>query len=128
MNIAQDRLSKSASTNRVEVSKVEKANQEFLERYYTPEYSDLRKMRKKNPTEYAAGIAKLKNQIKNEFGIAPTVMSGGNAPAPADSPAPAAAPAVSSTPPVSKLKEGVATKFGNGQTWTLKNGQPVQVK
>jgi hypothetical protein len=126
MNLAQDRLSKSASTNRVEVSKVEKANQEFLERYYTPEYSDLRKMRKKNPTEYAAGIAKLKNQIKSEFGITPTVMSGGNAPAPAETPA--AAPAVSSTPPVSKLKEGVATKFGNGQTWTLKNGQPVQVK
>jgi len=126
MNLAQDRLSKSAGTGRVDVSRVEKANQEFLERYYTPEYSDLRKMRKKNPTEYAAGIAKLKNQIKNEFGITPTVMSGGNAPAPAETPA--AAPAVSSTPPVSKLKEGVATKFGNGQTWTLKNGQPVQVK
>jgi hypothetical protein len=46
-------------------------------------------MRKKNPTEYAAGVAKLKGQIKNEFGIAPTVMSGGNAPAPAETPAPA---------------------------------------
>jgi hypothetical protein len=129
MNLAQAQLSKSAGTGRVDVSRVEKANQEFLERYYTPEYSDLRKMRKKNPTEYAAGIAKLKNQIKTEFGIAPTVMSGGNAPAPADSPAPAAPAAASSTtPPVNKLKEGVATKFGNGQTWTLKNGQPVQVK
>lgn len=128
MNLAQAQLSKSAGTGRVDVSRVEKANQEFLERYYTPEYSDLRKMRKKNPTEYAAGIAKLKNQIKTEFGIAPTVMSGGNAPAPVDSPAPAAPAAVSSTPPVNKLKEGVATKFGNGQTWTLKNGQPVQVK
>lgn len=129
MNLAQAQLSKSAGTGRVDVSRVEKANQEFLERYYTPEYSDLRKMRKKNPTEYAAGIAKLKNQIKTEFGIAPTVMSGGNAPSPADSPASIAnAPAVSSTPPVNKLKEGVATKFGNGQTWTLKNGQPVQVK
>lgn len=128
MNLAQAQLSKSAGTGRVDVSRVEKANQEFLERYYTPEYSDLRKMRKKNPTEYAAGIAKLKNQIKTEFGIAPTVMSGGNAPAPADSSAPAAPAAASSTPPVSKLKEGVATKFGNGQTWTLKNGQPVQVK
>ncbi len=128
MNLAQAQLSKSAGTGRVDVSRVEKANQEFLERYYTPEYSDLRKMRKKNPTEYAAGIAKLKNQIKTEFGIAPTVMSGGNAPAPADSSAPAAPAAASSTPPVSKLKEGVATKFGNGQTWTLKNGQPIQVK
>jgi hypothetical protein len=105
MNIAQDRLSKSASTNRVEVSKVEKANQEFLERYYTPEYSDLRKMRKKNPTEYAAGIAKLKNQIKNEFGIAPTVMSGGNAPAPAETPAPAPA----ATKPKQVLPPGTTT-------------------
>jgi hypothetical protein len=43
-------------------------------------------------------------------------------------PAAAPAPAASSTPPVSKLNEGVATTFGNGQTWTLKNGQPVQVK
>jgi hypothetical protein len=39
----------------------------------------------------------------------------------------APAQAASNTPPVSKLKEGVATKFGNGQTWTLKNGKPVQV-
>jgi len=28
----------------------------------------------------------------------------------------------------SRLKEGVSTKFGNGQTWTLRDGQPVQVK
>jgi len=28
----------------------------------------------------------------------------------------------------SRLKEGTNTTFGNGQTWTLKNGQPVQVK
>jgi hypothetical protein len=86
MNLAQDRLSQSAGTARVEVSKAEKANQEFLERYYSPEYSDLRKMRKKNPDEYAAGMATLKGQIKNEFGIAPTVMSGGNATAPAPAP------------------------------------------
>jgi len=26
-----------------------------------------------------------------------------------------------------KLKEGVSTKFGNGQTWTLQNGVPVRV-
>ena len=130
MNLAQAQLSKSAGTGRVDVSRVEKANQEFLERYYTPEYSDLRKMRKKNPTEYAAGIAKLKNQIKTEFGIAPTVMSGGNAPAPAPAPTPATAPAAapSTTPPISALKEGVATKFKNGQTWTLENGKPKQVK
>jgi hypothetical protein len=32
------------------------------------------------------------------------------------------------TPPASLLKEGVNTTFANGQTWTLRNGQPVQVK
>jgi hypothetical protein len=29
---------------------------------------------------------------------------------------------------LSQLKEGVATTFANGQQWTLKNGQPTQVK
>jgi len=29
---------------------------------------------------------------------------------------------------VSQLKEGVVTKFANGQQWTLRNGQPTQVK
>jgi hypothetical protein len=35
-----------------------------------------------------------------------------------------------SLPPqaVSQLKEGVVTKFANGQQWTLRNGQPTQVK
>lgn len=28
----------------------------------------------------------------------------------------------------SKLKEGVVTKFGNGQSWMLRKGQPVRVK
>jgi hypothetical protein len=28
---------------------------------------------------------------------------------------------------LSQLKEGVHTTFGNGQTWTLQNGQPMQV-
>ena len=106
MNLAQDRLSQSAGTARVEVSKAEKANQEFLERYYSPEYSDLRKMRKKNPDEYAAGMAKLKNQVKNEFGISPTVMSGGNTPAPAPA---ANAPAPVATKPKQVLPPGTTT-------------------
>ena len=29
---------------------------------------------------------------------------------------------------VAKLSEGHETTFGNGQTWTLRNGQPVQVR
>jgi hypothetical protein len=27
-----------------------------------------------------------------------------------------------------QLKEGIHTTFGNGQTWTLQNGNPVQVQ
>jgi hypothetical protein len=32
------------------------------------------------------------------------------------------------SPPASILKEGMNTNFANGQTWTLRNGQPTQVK
>jgi hypothetical protein len=31
-------------------------------------------------------------------------------------------------PPASLLKEGVNTKFANGQIWSLRGGQPVQVQ
>ena len=34
----------------------------------------------------------------------------------------------SNRPPISALKEGHVTTFGNGQRWTLRDGQPVQVK
>jgi hypothetical protein len=34
----------------------------------------------------------------------------------------------SNSPPVSALKEGQVTSFANGQSWTMRNGQPVQVK
>lgn len=123
MNAAQDRLSKSAGTGRVEVSKVEKANEELRNRML--ENRELRRIRKTNPTAYNEGVAKIKKEIETEFGIKPTLTTYDEA---APAAVPAQAPAASATPPVSKLKEGVATKFGNGQTWTLKNGQPVQVK
>jgi hypothetical protein len=32
------------------------------------------------------------------------------------------------SPPASALKEGVITNFANGQSWTLKNGQPQRVR
>lgn len=121
MNAAQDRLSKSAGTARVEVSKVEKANEELRNRML--ENRELRRIRKTNPTAYNEGVAKIKKEIETEFGVKPTLTTYDET-APA-APAPAAAP--SATPPVSALKEGVATKFKNGQTWTLKNGKPTQV-
>jgi len=39
----------------------------------------------------------------------------------------AAAPAQQTTPPASMLKDGVKTKFKNGQVWTLRDGKPVRV-
>ena len=123
MNIAQRNLSKTAGTERVDVSKVEKANEELRNRML--ENRELRRIRKTNPTAYNEGVAKIKKEIEAEFGIKPTLTTYDEA---APAAVPSQAPAASATPPVSKLKEGVATKFGNGQTWTLKNGQPVQVK
>lgn len=57
-------------------------------------------------------------------------------PAPAATPAinptatnpPAVKPPANAAPPASMLKEGVATKFKNGQIWTLKNGKPTQLQ
>jgi hypothetical protein len=121
MNMAQRNLSKSAGSERVDVARIKEANDAFENRMVFNR--ELNRIRKTNPTAYQAGVAKLKEEIKAEFGVKPTITD-------YDAPtqAPAAPAAASSTPPVSKLKEGVATKFGNGQTWTLKNGQPVQVK
>lgn len=48
----------------------------------------------------------------------------GTAPAPAK---PAAAAPVQAGPPVALLKEGKATKFKNGQVWTLENGKQKQL-
>lgn len=49
---------------------------------------------------------------------------GGKAAAPAGSPAGAKLPPQAAA----QLKEGIHTKFGNGQVWTLQNGQPAQVQ
>jgi hypothetical protein len=43
-------------------------------------------------------------------------------------PIPNLAPKPAETPPISALKEGQTTTFKNGQSWTLRQGKPVQVK
>jgi hypothetical protein len=88
----------------------------------------LNKLRTSDPAAYAARVKQIRDEIKAEFGVEPTAQPRGQAaPATGGAPTkPAAAP--TSSPPVSLLKEGVETKFKNGQTWTLKNGKPVQVK
>jgi hypothetical protein len=118
MNAAQAQLSKSAGTERNRITSVKEANTEFANRILMDR--EARKLRTK-PDEYKARAEAIRREVETEFGIKP------DAAVPA-APAPVSAPAAaSSTPPVSKLKEGVATKFENGQTWTLKNGKPEQV-
>ena len=43
-------------------------------------------------------------------------------------PIPNLAPKPAETPPISALKEGQTTTFKNGQSWTLQQGKPLQVK
>lgn len=49
-------------------------------------------------------------------------------PATATQPTQLTTPQTGGTPPLSKLSEGQVSTFGNGQQWTLRNGQPVQLK
>lgn len=49
------------------------------------------------------------------------------APAPAAPAAPRAAQS-SQTPPANMLREGVQTRFRNGQVWTLRDGKPVRIQ
>ncbi len=58
-------------------------------------------------------------------GSAPARSNAAPAPAPVR-PAPAAAPQLDPRG-AAHLKEGVATTFANGQTWTMRNGQPLFV-
>lgn len=60
-------------------------------------------------------------RVQGTIGATPT-------PRPAQPPAPAAGAATIPPAAAAKLREEVITRFSNGQKWTLKNGQPVQVQ
>lgn len=96
MNTAQAQLSKSAGTARVDLTKVEKANEAFENRMLSMATKELRALRTKDPEKYKAGVKALKKEIEREFGVAPTVEAPGeNAPVtptpiPRDTPAPTA--------------------------------------
>lgn len=125
-------LSKSAGTTRAATEQVREANEEFINR--TSLDRPLNRLRSSDPAAYEARIKAIRDEIKAEFGVEPTAQPRAQTTAPATTPSatpaaggkPTATP--SSTPPVNLLKEGVETSFKNGQTWTLKNGKPVQVK
>jgi hypothetical protein len=126
MNTAQAQLSKSAGTARVDLTKVEKANEAFENRMLSMATKELRSLRTKDPEKYKAGIKALKKEIEREFGVIPTVEAPGeNAPVtptpiPRDTPAPAAGPI---TPEAfqakwAKLKPGQKLVGPDGKTYT----------
>ena len=120
-------LSKSAGSTRAETEQIRDANAEFLSRTML-ERRALNQLRTSNPTAYATRIKEIRDEIKAEFGIEPTAQPRTQTNASAAAPSTKPPAASSGTPPVNLLKEGVETNFKNGQTWTLKNGKPVQVK
>jgi hypothetical protein len=78
----------------------------------------------------------LKNKVNSMIGVTPQGPSNPATPV-APTPAPVTGPkpvtnttqnSLQNTPPVSSLKEGVNTKFANGQVWTLSGGKPKRVK
>jgi hypothetical protein len=116
-------LSKSAGTTRADTDAIDRANTAFETKVLMDR--DLRKLRTSDPAAYDTRLKEIRSEVEAQYKVRPDATAPtASAAAPNAKPA----PAVSTTPPVSKLKEGVATTFGNGQTWTLKNGKPVQVK
>lgn len=126
MNLAQRNLSKSAGSERVDVSKVKEANAEFANRMLMAR--ELKKLRKSDPIAYQAGVDKLKKQVETEFGIKPTLTDydANTAPAPARTPAAAPAPTAGRITPEafnaqwSKLKPGQKLVGPDGVEYTKK--------
>lgn len=75
------------------------------------------------PTLADSPLGGIINAAKQVFGL-------GNAAQPAAQPSQSSGRQDGMLPPqaAAQLKEGTRTTFGNGQTWTLVNGQPQQVK
>lgn len=76
---------------------------------------------------YAESAAARAANYGEQF-LYPAPGKGGKTQPPAPGLTPAPKQGAAATPPVDRLKEGVKTKFANGQVWTLQNGQAVQVK
>lgn len=76
-----------------------------------------------SPPEQARAEAVSSGQdVQLDIGGRRTTLEGGTGRERASTPA-----QTSAAPPVELLKEGVRTKFKNGQVWTLRGGKPVRV-
>jgi hypothetical protein len=119
MNTAQRNLSKSAGSERVDVSRIKEANDAFENRMILNR--ELNRIRKTDPAGYQAGVAKLKEEIKAEFGVKPTIT---DYDAPTRAPAPAQAPAAGAITPEAfqakwaTLKPGQKLVGPDGKTYT----------
>ena len=127
MNAAQRNLSKSAGSERVDVTRIKEANTEFSERLL---YDIEARKLKSDPdqTKYKARVEAIRKQVEKEFGILPTTeVPTTAAPAPATTPAPApAAPAAGPITPEAfqakwaKLKPGQKLVGPDGVEYTKK--------
>lgn len=72
------------------------------------------------------GLADAK-PAKDAPGVRPAKLPAKKPAAEADPEAKQSATKGDKSPPAKMLKEGVRTKFANGQTWTLRDGKPVQI-
>jgi hypothetical protein len=70
-------LSKSAGTTRAETDQIREANTEFLNR--TTLDRPLNKLRTSDPAAYATRVKEIREEIKTEFGVAPTAQPRGQA-------------------------------------------------
>jgi hypothetical protein len=91
MNAAQRNLSKSAGSERADVTRIKEANAEFSERLL---YDREARKLKSDPEKYKARVEAIRRQVEKEFGILPTTEVPTTA-----APAAPAAPAASTSPP-----------------------------
>lgn len=123
--IALRKHSKTAGTERVEITAQEKADEAFYSALLTgPKSNELRRLKREDPNAYNIQVDLIQKEIEAKYGVRPRMLPQAQ---PKAAPAPKAA---GTLPPaaVAKLKEGEVTTFANGQRWTLENGQPKQVK
>jgi hypothetical protein len=94
MNIAQDRISKSAGTFRAEITAREKADEWIQSQLFGPKGMQYRKLQRENPAEYKRVMDELELESERRYGV-----RGSAANIPSTAPTAAPKPAPSSSAP-----------------------------
>jgi hypothetical protein len=95
MNIAQDRISKSAGTFRAEITAREKADEWIQSQLFGPKGMQYRKLQRENPAEYKKVMEELELESERRYGV-----RGSAANIPSTAPTAAPKPAPSSSAPL----------------------------